>query len=248
MKDYLNSPSLETPAFLNLRKFIAQRQSRPAGESGSFEDFEKELHRLFQDCEREILAGELARYDVEAAYVTVDGVRYRRALRTSETYVGQAGPLRVERNLYQPVGGGRTICPLELRAGIVGGTWTPKAARIMATVVAEVPPNEGEKLIREFGGMTPSASSLDRLPKLLSEPWEEHRRQWEEALRGESAVPRQAAAIVVSLDGVHVPLKKKETGDDQKNANGYREAGCGTVSYLDREVSAVALGPDEVLS
>ena len=96
MKDYLNSPSLETPAFLNLRKFIAQRQSRPAGESGSFEDFEKELHRLFQDCEREILAGELARYDVEAAYVTVDGVRYRRALRASETYVSQAGPLRVE--------------------------------------------------------------------------------------------------------------------------------------------------------
>lgn len=235
MREYSNSPAMETPAFQILQKFILDRRSRPAGENESFEEFEKEIHRLFQDCEREILCEELARFDIEAPYVTVEGVRYRKALRAAETYVGQAGPLRVERNLYQPVGGGRTTCPLELRAGIVGGCWTPKAARIMATVVAEVPPNEAEKLIKEFGGMSPSASSLDRLPKLLSERWEENRRQWEEALREGSSVPHDAVSIVISLDGVHVPLKKKEIGECQESGNGYREASCGTVSYLDRE-------------
>ena len=112
MKDYPNSASLETPAFQTLREFIVERRSALVG---SFEDFEREIHRLFQDCEREVLAGELARYDVEASYVTVEGVRYRKALRAAETYVGQAGSLRVERNLYHPVGGGRTLCPLELR-------------------------------------------------------------------------------------------------------------------------------------
>ena len=235
MKGYLKSPLFETPAFQNLGKFIAERKSRAVKENGSFEEFEREIHRLLQDCEREFLADEIARHDVEAPYVTVEGIRYRKALRASETYVGQAGSLRVERNLYQPVGGGRTICPVELRTGIVGGTWTPRAARIMATVVAEVPPSEAEKLIGEFGGMTPSASSLDRIPKLLSERWEENRRLWEEALRQESDVPPEAASIVVSLDGVHVPLKKNEIGECQENGNGYREASCGTVSYLDAE-------------
>jgi hypothetical protein len=39
----------------------------------------------------------------------------------------------------------------------------------------------------------------------------------------------------VSLDGVHVPLKKTEVQDDPSNKNGYREASCGTVSYLDKD-------------
>jgi|SoiMethySBSTD1v2_1073268.scaffolds.fasta_scaffold352207_1 hypothetical protein len=235
MKEYPKSSVMETPAFRILQKFIAEHRSQSAGEEGSFEEFEREIHRLFQDCEREVLAEELASFDVKAPYVIVEGVRYRKALRAAETYVGQAGPLRVERNLYQPVGGGRTICPLELRAGIVGGSWTPRAARIMATVVAEVPPNEAENLIKEFGGMNPSASSLDRLPKQLSERWEENRCRWEDALRQEISVPQAAASIVISLDGVHVPLKKKEIEECQESKNGYREASCGTVSYLDSE-------------
>jgi hypothetical protein len=212
MKEYLKSHLFETPAFQNLDRFIAKRKSRAVEGNGSFEEAEREIHRVLQDCERELLADEIARYDIESPYVTVEGIRYRKAHRASETYVGQAGPLRVERNLYQPVGGGRTICPVELRTGIVGGTWTPRAARIMATVVAEVPPNDAEKLIREFGGMTPSASSLDRLPKLLSESWEENRRLCEDARRREGGIPPEAASIVVSLDGVHVPLKKEEIG------------------------------------
>lgn len=237
MKAYTNDSIFETPAFHALKKFIRGRRSKPTGETGTFEDFEREIHRLFQDCEREIVAEDLARYDVEAAYIAVEGVKYRKALRASQTYMGQSGELRIERNLYQPVGGGRTICPLELRAGIVEGAWTPRAARIMATVVAEVPPSEAEKLIREFGGMSPSASSLDRLPKLLSERWEEQRFEWEAVLRQADNIPRKAAVIAVSLDGVHVPLKKKEIPEDQKKRNptGYREASCGTVSYLDKK-------------
>lgn len=236
MTAYPNDDVFGSPAFATLRGFIEKRRSRCLREAGgSFPDFEEELHRLIGDCEREVLGAELSRYDVDAAYIRVDGVRYRRALRAEETYVGQAGPMRVERNLYQPVGGGRTICPLELESGIVEGAWTPRAARIMATVVAEMPPADAAKIIAEFGGMTPSGSSLDRLPKRLFERWEEHRIEWEDVLRSQDRVPENAVTIALSLDGVHVPLKKKEVQDDPTNKNGYREAGCGTVSYLDKD-------------
>ena len=234
-REYTAADPLKTPGFEALRKYLVHRKKSPVGQGEGFEEHEKELHRLMAACEAELLSEDLARYDVETQHITVDDLRYRRALRAEQTYVGQAGPMRVARNLYQPVGGGRTICPLELRAGIVEGTWTPRATQIMARMVAEMPSGDAAGILAEFGGMRPSASSLDRIPKLLSERWEAQRTEWEEALRAEERVPEDAAVIAISLDGVHVPLKKKEVQDDPSNKNGYREASCGTVSYLDAE-------------
>ena len=105
--------------------------------------------------------------------VTIEGEVYRQVVRCEETYTSAAGSVRVMRSLYRRLGKGeRTLCPLELRAGIVEGRWTPLAARQAAFVVAHLTPQEGEDLFRELGNMTPSKSSLDRLPKQLSERWE----------------------------------------------------------------------------
>ena len=57
----------------------------------------------------------------------------------------------------------RAVVPMELRAGIVEGHWTPLAARQASRVVAQMTPSEGEALLRELGNMAPSKSSLDRL-------------------------------------------------------------------------------------
>ena len=62
------------------------------------------------------------------------------------------------------------MCPLELRAGIIEGAWTPLAAKQATWVVAHLTPKEGEELFDLLGNMTPSKSTLDRLPKALSGP------------------------------------------------------------------------------
>jgi hypothetical protein len=49
--------------------------------------------------------------------------------------------------------------------------------------------------------MSPSKSSLDRLPKQLSRCWEAERERFEAALRGEETVPPEAVTVAVSLDG-----------------------------------------------
>ena len=59
---------------------------------------------------------------------------------------------------------------LELRAGIIGGHWTPRAAHQASFLVAHMTPREGAETLRELGNMNPSKSSLDRLPKQLSKP------------------------------------------------------------------------------
>jgi len=139
-------------AFSRLQAFLARRRSSTEAVD-DMEGFEGELHAYFMAAEREVLAEELARLDVALPAVTIAGRLCRRVVRCEETYVSAAGPVRVMRALYR---GGqaeeRTLCPLELRAGIVEGRWTPQ---------------EGEDLFRELGNMRPSKSSLDRLPSSL---------------------------------------------------------------------------------
>jgi hypothetical protein len=235
---------LQTPALWRLAQFIRQhrQQWQQAEEAPDLERFEQELHDHVMAVERDVLADELSRYDVTADEVTVDGIPYRRSLESTETYLSAAGPVTVPRHLYRPAGrSSKSLCPLELRAGIVGGLWTPRAARQGAFVMAHLTPREGAALFAELGGMQPSVSTLDRLPQVLSTRWEAKRAAWDDALRSGETVPEAAAVLAVSLDGVMTPMTTPAPEAEPEPAaaasattRNYREAGCGTVTlYTD---------------
>ncbi len=232
---------LPSSALEELRQFVLEWRKQWATETPDFEGFEHELHQRVMAVEREILAEELAGYDVTAEQIEVAGVKYRPTLSSTETYLTAAGEVTVSRNLYCPSGrGNKSICPLELRAGIMGGYWTPRAARQAAFVMAHITPGQGETLFEELGGMGPSRSSLDRLPKALSPHWEAHRQEWEAALRTQETVPGEARVLVMSVDGVMVRLKdgqrrakREQPGKHASGPTGQKEAGCGTVVLYD---------------
>lgn len=209
------------------------------------EEFEKELHARVVEVEREVLARELERFDIDLPVVVIDGVEHRRVLRCAETYVVAAGPVRVERTLYRSGEGEPTVCAMELRAGIVEGRYTRHAAKLATWVVAQMTPGRAEELFLRVGGMTPSRSSLDRLPKQLSGRWEADRERFEGELRAAESVPDEAVSMAVSLDGVMAPMKNGQRKDKRaqaaadgkqtKGPAGYREIGCGTMSFYDDE-------------
>ena len=216
---------------------------RPMAQEG-FEGFEREAHELFAEAEREVLGEALERLDVDLAHVEIEGQRHHRVLDSAHRYTTAVGVVHVRRTLYR-CAGERAVSPMELRAGIVEGHWTPLAARQASRVVAQMTPQEGETLLRELGNMAPSKSSLDRLPKGLSARWEARRERFEASLREGTMVPDEAVAVAVSLDGVMVPMKdanraaKREqpraAGRGTKGPAGYREAGCATLSFYDAE-------------
>ncbi len=86
--------------------------------------------------------------------------------------------------------------------------------------------------------MTPSKSTLDRLPKALQRP------RFEAMLRRQEDIPPEAVAMAVSLDGVMAPMKDgqrhakrtqaRAQGKAPSGLAGYQEVGCATVSYYDR--------------
>jgi hypothetical protein len=235
--------SSDTHAMDQLHAFLHQRREAHAPVE-DLEAFEQELHRLFVAVEREALSHELARFDLDVPTVEVDGARCPRVLRCATTYTSAVGPVRVTRSLYRHPQGGHAVCPLELRAGIIEGSWTPLAAKQATWVVAHLTPQEGEELFDLLGNMTPSKSTLDRLPKALSGHWERQRPHLEATLRHQEAVPHEAVTMAVSLDGVMAPMKDgqrqvkrqqaRAKGQTPSGPAGYQEVGCATVSYYDR--------------
>jgi hypothetical protein len=225
---------------------------RRRGPNETFEAFERRLHAQLQDVEREVLGEDLARGDVDADAIVIGGTGYRRVLRAEETYMTAAGPVRVERGLYKDRSdeGAPSVVPMELKAGIVGGFWTPMAARQAAWVVSQVTPQIAEQLFARVGNMTPSKSSLDRLPKVLADRWDDDRVTFEKTLREAMAIPEEAVTVTASLDGVLAPMKdgdaagKKakaaEEGQVAKGPAGYREVGCATLSFCDAEGKCLA--------
>lgn len=93
--------------------------------------------------------------------------------------------------------------------------------------------------------MQPSRSSLDRLVRSVGKQWEADRKKLELTVGKSEQVPKEAVSCAVSLDGVMIPLKDgqrsqkrdeaKVDGKRTRGPAGYGEAGCGTVSFYDRE-------------
>lgn len=239
---------LQSPASQHLREFLQARRQEWQQGVRDFEQFAQEVHEHIMNLERECLAEELARYDVTADRIVVGGTPYQPVLQTPETYLSAAGPVRVERHLYRPARrNAKSICPLELRAGILNGYWTPRAARQGALVMAHLPASTAELLFQELGAMQPSRSTLDRLPRTLSAHWEAHRTEWEAAVQSREMVPAEATTLAISVDGGMVPLKPHEAERTERTAKrtapgkqasgptGYREVGGGTLALYDGE-------------
>ena len=191
-----------------------------------FEVLEQELHALFTHAECAATSEALERADVDLPYVFIDGQKHHRVYRGEKTYLCAVGPVAAMRTLYRARPGERAVAAMERKVGIVEGYWTAHAARQGAMLTAHLVPREAEEVLGVLGNMTPSKSSLDRLPKALSARWEAQRPQFEASVREDTLeVADTACTVAVSLDGVMAPMKTQ--------GGGYREASCASVSLYD---------------
>ncbi len=236
---------LDSVASQRIMEFMQQRRSEFGVEEHDFESFERELHVLVMALECEMVEEELSRYEVSAPEIEVGGIVYEVGIQSPETYLAGAGLVTVKRHLYHAkTGTNKSICPLEMRVGMVGGYFTPQAARQGAFVMAHLTAGESEAVFGEIGNMRPSRSSLDRLPKELSPHWEQHRAEWEAQLRQMETIPSTAQTMVLSVDGVMAPMrgvkqqekaeKAQQSGKHASGPTGYKEVGCGTVTLYDQ--------------
>lgn len=241
-----------------IRRFL--KDHAMAGKTGArtFYEFERDLHAKLMEIEREVIGDVMAASDVDADAIEIDGVVHRRVLRSAETYMTAAGPVRVERWLYKDRRDpeAHAIAAMDKRIGIVEGMWTPRAAEQAAWVVTQMTPQKAEELFERVGNMEPSKSSLGRLPKAIDAVWEDNREAYEQVLRDAIVVPDGTKTIAVSIDGVLAPIDGGNSptqvrsaaaseGRSSKGPAGYREIGCATMSFCDEKgelISAIRFG------
>jgi len=213
----------------------------------SYEELEKKIQQMVSKVEVALYEKALEQYDLNVSTIEVEGLFYKQVLRKEKTYYSSAGPVKVERSLYRRADG-KSLCPLELQAGIIEGNWTPTAARIGYYVSAELTPYASEKLLKQMGRFTPSKSSLQRLSQSLGKTWEMKESQFSQQLYDDINIPAGTKTLSVSFDGIMLPLNKKigngykppknETDDETnvipiKEKPFYREAACAAINFYD---------------
>src|SRR5256884_4335994 len=245
-------------SFVRWQDLLTARSHEGSAEASmTFEAFEVERGQAVRGLENELKAAALARYEVDAEAGMVDGTAWRTCLENPpKTSLSSSGPVTVARNLYRPADGGKCICPLERRAGIIVGLYTPVRARQVSSMMGHMTADETRNLFAELGISGPSRSRCDRLPKRRSAVWESHRAPWEDALRQQEVVLAEASVVAVSLDGVMVPdkdaqreakatreaAKKQGLSKQLSGPAGDREGGCGTVTLCDEEAHRLDTG------
>jgi len=240
-----------------LKKLVLESGEKVRQGPGEFARLEQQAHEYAMSQEKSAMQGLLEQADIDAPAVQIDGKVHRRVGRSKQTYMTAAGEVVVERTLYkdrrQPAS--RAVSAVDLNVGIVEGYWTPRAAEQAWWLVAELTPGKAEKLLARFENMTPSKSSLDRLPKQLSKRWEAHRESFEQQLRDGQVVSPYARVVAVSLDGVMAPMegtdkqavreRTRQKGQRVGGPAGYREVACGSLALYDEQANllqAVRLG------
>lgn len=203
--------------------------------------FERELREHTLRLERGVHARDFERMDVDVQGIVVDGARYaRRSGKTTGHYMTLAGKIEVPRSTYRRRGGhgGETVAALDLRLGLLEGHWTPTAAEVATTFMASCPSAEAASLLKTAGTMSPSSSHLDRVTKLVGDRWEARRVEFEAEVRAAESLdlpsPSQVSHLVLSLDGIMVPMKDAPRtpgqGKKDQGPKGHKEAACGTVT------------------
>ena len=211
-------------------------------DSLSAEEHEAAILRFTRAIGQASVGEMLAHYDMSDDIVSIGSQTYRRKHKAPKTYQTSLGPVKVMRHVYanrKNDGTGKSIVPLELQSGIVESYWSAKAAKNAAWLLAHLTPQETEDALLQLGMMSPSRSSLDRLPKALMTSWDKQVVTQHKLLTEQEGVPEEAVIMAVSLDGVMIGMKpdKSAKNQEKKPQCEWKEASCGTVSFFDKDGS-----------
>lgn len=160
---------------------------------------EERLMEAINAVGRAAAAHVLAGFDAQGQPLLQAGRKWTSKGKVAKIYETPWGEVVLARHLYQHSGGGATLCPLETRARIVGGTATPHLARTLGhkyantnarAVVRDLEENHARKLAPSY-----VADIAQAIAEAAGQPIVE-----ENAHAAQSA-PEQVASAVLGLDG-----------------------------------------------
>lgn len=164
----------------------------------------------------------LQRYDTDGSPIVMGDVKYyAKKKKFNKTYETPYGKVDVERHIYQTSKGGRTFCPLNANARIIG-TATPKFAKTLSSkytdmgatsVRMDLEENHGRCVAKSF--IQNTVDQVGSIALAKEENWHYETPKLNEPVK----------TISIGLDGTTMFMSE----------DGFREAMVGTISLYDDE-------------
>ncbi len=215
-------------------EFLSLGLPGPIG-AGCPESYERGLSDALNRTGCRLLGAVIEELDDSSDGLVVDGARYYRAGTSVGEVMSSFGRVRFERSLYRRQGCASVI-PADARFGVIAGFWSPLAARQASLSLSLAPAKDCEGLLRELGGMAPSATALNQLATTLGSVWDVVQADALASIRSEEGVPSEAVSMAVSIDGAMLGMRKENGASGPKDTPrpaGFREASSGTISLCD---------------
>ena len=137
-----------------------------------------------------------------------DGRLYRFKQMVDKEWMSLWGKVVVPRRLYQEDHGGPSRVPLDERCGMVNRFMVPELERVTAFLGARLVPAEVEDSLGEVLPEPPSRTAIQHVLTTVGQCAEDGAEQLELALQGAAPLDAEGDTLVVSWDGVTVPLRE----------------------------------------
>jgi hypothetical protein len=161
----------------------------------------------------------LKQFDSQGEAIEIEGKQWRSKGKEEKYYQTPYGEIRCARHVYHHHGRGKTFCPLEQSARIIGSS-TPRFAKQVSIKMACNSALDVQQDFLECQGRKISTSFLQNLSKKVAGIAEQQETLWHYDLPN---FQKPIASIAFSLDGTCMHLSKE----------GWREAMAGTISFYD---------------
>lgn len=236
---------------------MAQVERAKLGDAVAYSAFEQAISEKLCEVERRAHEAALTALDANAPKVCINKVVHVRVLEDIDTtFMTLAGPVKVTRSLYRPLGerNAPTVDLVALRCGAVEGVWLPATAREMAFDVQQLTSREAETNGKRKGRLPYSHSSFESVAHAVGEMYVQQHEPVEHALIEAFEIPDEARTVTASLDRVSVPMEEPlsdEERDEEESAEAdddgskrkiqrvFRMAYCGTVTLHDNHGEAL---------
>ncbi len=199
-----------------------------------------DTHRLLSCTSQACL---LEAFDEELPEVIIDaGERFEPERKRLATYTCLDGRVHVRRWVFASTTSSRTIVPLEWRAGLIQGEYTPAAARVLLMTNADQDYRASQRLRDAARLLGRSKSSAQRDVSALAPVLDELGEDLEAARLATLEVEAEAASLTVSVDRTGLPFEeplKRKPGRPRKGAPKKpcevvrRQVYCACVSLVD---------------
>lgn len=186
-----------------------------------------------------------------------DGQVYRCKQVVEKQWMTLWGRVQVPRRLYQPDRGGPSRVPVDERCGMVGRFMVPALERLTAFLGARLVPAEVEDSLAEVLPEPPSRTAIQRLLTTVGQYAEDHDEQLELALQKAAPLETGGDTLVVSWDGVTVPLRepapkrgrpaeRPPAPDSEPAPTAWKEAGVGLVATYQTPLDPETQDPERL--